>query len=254
MPGPWWHDFFDEEYVRLFAVFTPPERSQREADALWSLLGLSAGSRLLDAPCGYGRLSVPLAERGARVVGVDYSEALLRQAESARGPLPPDRLRFLRHDLRQPLSESGFDAAINVFSSLGYGSEEDDLAILRTLAAAVRPGGLVLVETNHRDVAVSMLAHGNRLAQRLDDGTLLIEEPRFDAVAGRIETSWYWSGPRGSGQKAGSLRVYSITELVRLMEAAGLRLRSAHSGLSAQPYVAQPPLMGGRVGLLAERA
>src|SRR5262249_60522105 len=172
----------------------------------------------------------------------------------ARGPLPPDRLRFLRHDLRQPPSESGFDAAINVFSSLGYGSEEDDLAILRPLAAAVRPGGLVLVETNHRDVAVSMLAHGNRLAQRLDDGTLLIEEPRFDAVAGRIETSWYWSGPRGSGQKAGSLRVYSITELVRLMEAAGLRLRSAHSGLSAQPYVAQPPLMGGRVGLLAERA
>src|SRR5262249_22563415 len=140
MPGPWWHDFFDEEYVRLFAVFTPPERSQREADALWSLLGLSAGSRLLDAPCGYGRLSVPLAERGARVVGVDYSEALLRQAESARGPLPPDRLRFLRHDLRQPLSESGFDAAINVFSSLGYGSEEDDLAILRTLAAAGRAG------------------------------------------------------------------------------------------------------------------
>src|SRR5262249_22563417 len=121
-------------------------------------------------------------------------------------------------------------------------------------ARSPRPGGLVLVETNHRDVAVSMLAHGNRLAQRLDDGTLLIEEPRFDAVAGRIETSWYWSGPRGSGQKAGSLRVYSITELVRLMEAAGLRLRSAHSGLSAQPYVAQPPLMGGRVGLLAERA
>ena len=50
-----------------------------------------------------------------------------------------------------------------------------------------------------------------------------LEEPRFDPVAGRVETTWFWSGPRGSGQKSASIRVYTITELVRLLERVRLR-------------------------------
>ncbi len=55
-----------------------------------------------------------------------------------------------------PLEESGFDVGLNIFSSLGYGTEADDVAILSTLRAAVRPGGLVFVETMHRDRVLSV--------------------------------------------------------------------------------------------------
>ncbi len=81
-------------------------------------------------------------------------------AEKGRGELPAARLRYLRHDLREPLTETGFDAAINIFSSLGYGTEDDDLAMLKTLRAAVPPEGLVLVETVHRDAAVAFFSRG----------------------------------------------------------------------------------------------
>ncbi len=107
---------------------------------------------MLDAPCGYGRLARLIAERDAAVVGVDQSEVLLAQAEKNRGELPPARLRYFRHDLRMPLPESGFDAVYNVFSSIGYGTEDDDLAIFRTLHNTVHPGGLIFVETMHRDL------------------------------------------------------------------------------------------------------
>ena len=176
----------------------PKERTALEVEGLWQLLDLQDGSRVLDAPCGYGRISRPLAEKGVCVLGVDQSQVLLDQAEQDREGLPEEKLRYLCHDLRQPLSESGFDAAINVFSSLGYGTEEDDLAILKTLTQAVRQGGLVLVETMHRDYIV---AHGGAVkpASRLPDGTLLMEEPKFDPIRGRVETTWFWSGPAGSG-------------------------------------------------------
>lgn len=232
----WWETFFDGDYLRLWEGVEAPDRTERQVTGLWSLLGLSEGSQVLDAPCGYGRIARGLAARGARVLGVDLSSDLLAEAERRRGELGPERLRYRRHDLRTPLAEGDFEAALNIYSSLGYGTEEDDLAILTTLRRAVRPGGRVFVETMHRDRMAATLAAHQRPGQRLPDGTLMVEEPRFDPISGRMETTWYWSGPGGSGQKSGTFRVYAASELVRLAAAAGLRLLSAHNGCTAEPF------------------
>jgi SAM-dependent methyltransferase len=252
----WWQGFFDADYLRLWSELAPEAHTAKEADGIWRLLDLREGARVLDAPCGYGRVALALCQRGAVVQGVDYSATLLAEAERRRGDCPLERLSFLRHDLRQPLPpplEGAFDGAVNVFTSLGYGTEADDLAILTTLARAVRPGGRVLVETMHRDPVAAFIARGMQPGRRYPDGTLLVEDPHFDPVAGRMETTWYWSGPQGGGAKRASLRIYAITELVRLMERAGLVLEGAFSGCSPAPFRASGPEVGGRVGLVARR-
>jgi SAM-dependent methyltransferase len=251
---PWWQGFFDADYLRLWGSAFTPERTAAEVDGLWALARLAEGSRVLDAPCGQGRIARALAARGARVLGVDQSAALLAQAERDRGELAPERLRYRRHDLREPLAGEGdFDAALDVFSSVGYGTEDDDVAIFTTLAAALRPGGRLVVDTQHRDAMAARLARGGRPAERMADGTLLIEMPAFDPIAGRLETVWYWSGPGGAGEKRAALRIYTITELVRLLERAGLRVISAHRGCSVEPFRAEGPDFGGRVALVCER-
>ena len=111
----WWKTFFDSDYIRIWGWSDRPTETVRQVQGVWELLTLHEGSRVLDAPCGYGRLSLPIARRGATVVGVDQSEDLIAQAERNRGDLPNDSLRYLRHDLREPLPENGFDAAFNVF-------------------------------------------------------------------------------------------------------------------------------------------
>lgn len=244
----WWEGFFDSDYLRLWEGREEPDKTEREVAGLTAVLGLSPGTRVLDAPCGYGRIARALAERGAIVLGVDWSKDLLAEAERRRGEVPTERLRYQRHDLREPLPESGFDFALNIFSSLGYGTEGDDLAILSNLRTAVRPGGRVFIETLHRDRIVAFLTQTPRQGNRLPDGTLLFEEPHLDPIAGRIETTWYWSGPGGSGEKTASVRVYAATELVRLVEEAGLKFLSAHNGCSKEPFE-----IGGRLGLLAAR-
>jgi SAM-dependent methyltransferase len=240
----WWESFFDAKYLELWSASLPPARTAAEAEGLWAVLGLGEGSRVLDAPCGQGRLSRVLAERGARVLGVDQSAELLAAAERDRGDVPAERLRYLRQDLRQPLPETGFDAAYNVYSSLGYGTEDDDLAVFTTLRRAVKPGGHVFFDTAHRDMLVVRVAHGMTSTDRLADGTLCVEDARFDPIAGRMHITWHWAGPAGVGQKPATLRVYTITELIRLLERAGLALVSAHAGCSPAPFVT------GRVGLL----
>ena len=250
---PWWKTFFDADYLRIWGAPEKSPDTAQQVDTLWELLALREGSRVLDAPCGYGRLSLPLARRGAIVIGVDQSAELLAQAEKDRDDLFTHRLKYLRHDLREALTENGFDAAFNVFSSIGYGTESDDLAIFKTLHDAVRPDGRVLVDTVHRDAAVARFSRGTKPADRLADGTLVVEEPTFDCISGRVETTWYWSGPTGKGRKSASLRLYTATELIQLLQSSGLRFLSAYRGCSLEPFQSEGPDLGGRIAILTER-
>ena len=249
----WWKVFFDQDYLRIWQQVFTEEANAKQAAELWWMLDLNAGCRLLDAPCGWGRLSRPLALRGAIVLGVDQSETMLTVAEAQRGEVPQERLRYLSHDLRKSLPESGFDVACNIFSSFGYGTEEEDVATFRTLRGALRPGGRVLVETNHRDLVCALISRGAKASTRMPDGTVFIDEPDFDAISGVVSLNWYWSGPSGSGEKHAKWRCYTPTQIVALLEGAGLRFAAAYKGLSKTPYKAQGPEAGGRLAIVAVR-
>jgi SAM-dependent methyltransferase len=249
----WWQSFFDDDYLKIWGQISTDEVNTEQANAIWSLLDLTPGCRLLDAPCGWGRLSRPLALLGATVLGVDQSETLLNTADAQRGELPPERLRYLKHDLRKPLPETGFDVACNIFTSFGYGTEEEDVATFRTLRDALRLGGRLLVETNHRDMLCALLARGSKVSMRLPDGTLFIDEPDFDAISGVVTLNWYWSGPSGSGEKHASWRCYTPTQIVGLLERAGLHFEAAHAGLTKTPYSGNGPTAGGRLAIVATR-
>lgn len=249
----WWKTFFDNDYFRIWGTFFSEEDNSKQATDLWSMLDLRPGCRIVDAPCGWGRISRALAMLGATVLGVDQSETLLAVAAGNHGELPPEQLRYLRHDLRQPLPETGFDVACNIFTSFGYGKEDDDVAIFRTLRGAVRRGGRVVVETNHRDALCAFIAHGAKASRRLPDGTLFLDEPDFDAISGIVRLNWYWSGPMGSGEKHAEWRSYTPTQIVDLLRRAGLTFAGAYEGLSKTPYKAKGREAGGRLAVVAVR-
>lgn len=253
LASDWWQSFFDDDYALIWSDAIPESESHAQCDALWQLLQLKEGSTLLDAGCGFGRLAKPLAERGAVVTGVDQSAALLAHAERGRGDLSEDKLRYIRHDLRYRLPDAQFDAAFNAFTGIGYGTEEDDLAILLTLHDALRPGGLLLLDVIQRDAVAAFFASGAKMARRRPDGMLVMEESSWDPIASRITGTWYWAGSGVSGSKTAIMRVYTIGELLGMLSTVKLELRGTYLGISKKPFRAEPPAMGGRIGLLAQR-
>jgi len=246
MSTDWWDGFFDDDYLRLWGPTLTESKSDADAEAVWHLLDLKGGARVLDAPCGFGRLAHRLAARGADVLGVDVSQRMIDEASKQSGA------RFLRHDLRLPLAEQGFDAAYNVFSSIGYAGEEGDRRVFATVHGALRPGARFLVETRHRDDVVREVHKELRWAGKLADGTVMFEMLNFDPVTGVVDTAWHYSGPSGAGSKPASFRVYSVTELISLLASCGFRFVSAHAGLSAEPFGTSVPYPR-RVALLCER-
>jgi ubiquinone/menaquinone biosynthesis C-methylase UbiE len=70
------------------------------------------GLTVLDLGCGTGRHSMWLAEAGARVTGIDFSEGMLAEARRKPGA---EAIRFLAHDLHQPLPlpDAAFDVVVS---------------------------------------------------------------------------------------------------------------------------------------------
>jgi SAM-dependent methyltransferase len=252
MSDAWWESFYDDDYLALWGPFYDEAASAAQAGALVTMLGLAPGARVLDAPCGFGRLSRPLAARGAHVTGVDRSEALIAAARAAGG----ERVTYALHDLRTPLPDElgRFDAAVNVFSSIGHDGEDGDRAVFATLAGALVPGGALVVETMHRDVLIARRARGEVQLQRtLPDGPHLAEEVRWDPLRGTVESTWRWRGPRGAGEKHSRLRLYALSELVALLGGAGLDVTAAYHGCTTERFDGDGPAAGGRVALVARK-
>src|SRR3954447_953323 len=175
-----WDAFFSDFYLRAYAADEREGEAEAQALAAARLAACPEGGELLDVPCGFGRHSVPLARAGYRVTGVDRSAALLEEARRrAGGERWP---KWVAADYRElPFADASFDAALNLFTSLGYLGDEDDTRVLAEIRRVLRPGARLVIETMHRDLLVTSFR--DRDWQLLGEGRLLLERRTFDPAA-----------------------------------------------------------------------
>lgn len=227
-PREWWETYFDARYLLEYDPIFDPARDRREAARLLDVLGLPAGARVLDVPCGQGRHAHLLAEAGFDVTGLDYSAYLLGIARR-RGT--GRTLRYVRGDMRRlPARWTGrFDAVLNLFTSFGFFLlPADDARVLGEFARVLRPGGTLVWHGGSRDgVMARFLA---RDWWRAGDGTLVAHERAFDPLSGILHIRSTWRGARGSGEREHRIRLYTASRLAEMCAAAGLVVEEAYDG------------------------
>jgi len=83
-----------------------------EGPIIRAAIGDPRGLAVLDLGCGTGRHALWLTESGAAVTAIDFSEGMLAEA---RGKLGAERVRFVTHDLHQPLHfpPASFDLVVS---------------------------------------------------------------------------------------------------------------------------------------------
>lgn len=131
-----WAAIYDDEDNPLLALEGPLFRR---------LLGEVAGLEVADLGCGTGRHSLALAAAGARVTALDFADGMVARARAKPGW---ERVRFVTHDLGQPLPlEAGaFD---RVVSALVLDHVADLTAFFAECRRVCRPEGFVLVTVMH---------------------------------------------------------------------------------------------------------
>ncbi|MBU0637423.1 MAG: methyltransferase domain-containing protein [Planctomycetes bacterium] len=131
-----WASIYDEEDNPLIALEEPE---------VARLLGDVRGLTVLDVGCGTGRHALRLAEAGASVTAVDFSEGMLNQALAKRTTCD---VTFAQHDVqtRLPFEDGAFD---RVLSALVLEHIADPTAFLGELGRVCHPSGFVVVSAMH---------------------------------------------------------------------------------------------------------
>ncbi|HMO32275.1 MAG TPA: class I SAM-dependent methyltransferase [Lacibacter sp.] len=139
----WYKDWFNSPYYHLLYFQRDEQEAAAFIAALLNKLQPPPGSRMLDVACGKGRHSVELAVKDFLVTGIDISEASITEAKKAEH----ERLEFFVHDMRLPFRMNYYHYVFNFFTSFGYfrTRREHDSAI-RTMARALRPGGVLVMD------------------------------------------------------------------------------------------------------------
>ena len=217
-----WEEFFDGHApVYMDNVFT--KNTVGEVDFVLEELGLPPGSRILDVGCGAGRHAVELARRGYQLTGVDISSGMLAEAERAAKEAGVE-VELIHADATQFTSDKLFDAAIclceGAFSLLGGEDDpiEHDLAILRNIHAALKPGTrFILTALN----ACRMI----RQATQED-----VEGGRFDPFTMVEVYTMEYDTPEGKKSLLVRERSYVPTELLMLFRQAGFEVEHVWGG------------------------
>jgi ubiquinone/menaquinone biosynthesis C-methylase UbiE len=116
---------------------------RREMAIVAAALGdAGAGGRVLDCPCGAGRLVPTILRSADRVVAVDLSEAMVREAREALAPLvEAGRVEFAVASADAlPFPDGSFDAAVCHRLLHHLRTPEARGAVLRELARVARRG------------------------------------------------------------------------------------------------------------------
>jgi ubiquinone/menaquinone biosynthesis C-methylase UbiE len=237
--------FIDASDLFMLDLEAGIERAKLDCQGIQRILesnGVVEGSRLLDVPCGIGRHSVELAAMGYSVVGVDFSEPFLRRARSrADEKGVAKQCTFINRDMRElasVLKEDKFDAALNLFTSIGYYDEKTDVKVFKQMRQLTRRDGCLIVETFNRD----WMVRNFRPVDVIDKGEEIIykETRRFNLETSRMESEHTYYTRQGDDlvhlkTVNSDHRVYSMHEIRNMLKKAGWAPNAFYGAFDQRP-------------------
>ena len=163
---------------------------RRKVSLLLDRLDLKPGMRLLEIGCGWGTLAIEAARRGATVVGLtlsaeqkSWAEAKIAEAELS------DRIEIRMQDYRQISEQFDAIASVEMVEAVG---EKWWPTYMESIARNLNPGGkaaLQFISMNHR-LFKGYARNPDFIQAYIFPGGMLIDEPRFEALAKGRGLSW----------------------------------------------------------------
>lgn len=232
-----WHKtFFTGLWLEVQKSMFSEKSSLMQTKFIINALKLRRKQKVLDIPCGNGRISNILSRKGIDVTGVDFNEQLLNEAkkEAVRRRF---KSRFFNMNMYDITWENEFDAAICYWGSFGYFSDELNIRFLENVYSSLKKRGRLLIDTH---VAESILPkfqeHG-----WIKVGDIYVLEDRVYSVAdSRINVEWTFIKKGKMETRQSSIRVYTYAELIQILKSIGFKKFTAYGSIKGDLFKFRP--------------
>ena len=243
----WAREYFERGYAQRWGLLAPSDRVRLEAAGLWTLLRLSATSRIIDIGCGHGKHAFPLAERGAEVIGLDFAVALLNRARHLAAELRT-QVRWVRGDMRRLPFRSGCAGAAILMDAFGFfDTEEEHEAVLREAARVLTTGGRIALKV----VNGGLVLDDFRATEREErDGIAVSVSNTLTFGPPRLTQRLIVTGSRGDGEYERRQRLYRVDELRTVLEQVGFDVVGVFADPDGTPF---DPTASAAMWIVAQR-
>jgi SAM-dependent methyltransferase len=216
------------EYDAIARIYDPWSLSVTEDVPFYLEEARRSGGPVVELGVGTGRIAVPIAADGIRVIGVDSSSAMLEVcAEQAR--LAGAVLDLRLGDLRQPPVNERVPLVICPFRSLLHmRSDEDRRRALRAVRGLLKPGGRFVFDVftpSREDIEDT---HGRWLEREPE----IFERADWDEPARTLTLSVR----RGDSGSTMQLAWLEPQEWRALLEDEGLSIDACYGWFDRRPY------------------
>lgn len=205
----WYTSFFTDLANNFWRGAVQPSQTLAEIDFI---VGLTDGSRVLDAPCGSGRHSIELARRGYSVTGIDISAEAIAFARASEPSLD-----WRLGDVSSLASQDVVaDMALCLGNSFGYLDHAGSVRLLADFAA-VAP---VLV-LDYSCAAESLLPSLPGEIRMSAGGVDMVAVNTYDVATGRLLIDFTFTDGERVQRSTCVQHVYTAGELSRMLLDAG---------------------------------
>ena len=233
MTIPWWQDFFRGVSLDFWTAVISDSQTGNEASFIHRQLQLPVGARVLDIPCGNGRLSLALARHRFQMTAVDLAQEYIEgaQAKSTAAELDID---WHQREMRDLPWESEFDGAFCFGNSFGYLDDEGNSEFLKTLARTLKTGARFVLDAPA--IAECLLPH-LRPRRTMEIAGIKVEiDTRYDAEQRRMFNDFTFTRNGQTEKRPSSQRIYTYQELLSLLVDSGFEVSATFSSTDDAPF------------------
>ena len=214
------------EFARVYDRFmsdTPVDEWVAFIEQLWNSKKMNP-ELILDIGCGTGAITVPLAQKGYNIIGIDISEDMLSAARQKAECLSLDIL-FLNQDMRAFELYGTVDCVISVCDTVNYLNNNEELSRFFGLVYNyLNAGGLFIFDISTEYKYSEILADSSFCD--ISDNAAYIWENNFDSETHINEylVTFFIENETGKYERFEELhclRAFSAEEITRALEASG---------------------------------
>lgn len=227
MSAPWYTSWFDNPYYLLLYQDRDESEAKHFLDNLLTYLQATRDQLFLDVCCGRGRHARYLHALGYDVHGIDLSAKSIEHAEADSDP----SLHFEVHDIRKPFGEARYDHVLNLFTSFGYFSnDQEHIRSLSNVYRSLIPGGTFTLD--YLNIHALELPKGPSI-KTVEGTRFVIEKEVKDGVLVK-DIRFITANGRHHFQER--VRAFEKDELEAMLNEVGFRIKAIFGDYDLMPF------------------